>query len=425
MTALNFQLLKWQQSVFKDSTRFKVVAAGRRCGKSRLSAVTLLIEALNCPDGSSVMYVAPTLGQARTIIWDLLHELGRPVIKSSHVNNLEITLINGKKILVRGADNPDSLRGVSLTYLVLDECAFIKQDVWEKILRAALSDRKGRALFISTPSGRNWFYEVFKLGQKETDEEGYDEEWKSWHFTTQDNETIDPKEIEAAKRTLSSFAFKQEYLSSFDNAGADVFKEEWLKYDTEPSYGSYVIAIDLAGFEQVAKNAGASKKKLDESSIAIVKVEDNGDWWVKDIVHGRWDIRETASRILMAIRDHQPVAVGIERGALRNAVQPYLEDLMRKTRVYSHITDLTHGNKKKTDRVIWSLQGRFEHGRVKLNKEKDWSEFLDQYLMFPTAGVHDDLIDSLSYVDQLAIATYGQGFDDDDEWETVDVIAGY
>ena len=169
---------------------------------------------------------------------------------------------------------------------------------------------------------RNWFYDTFKLGQRDEDEEGYDEEWKSWHFTTQDNETIDPKEIEAAKRTLSSFAFKQEYLSSFDNAGADVFKEEWLKYDTEPSYGSYVIAIDLAGFEQVAKNAGASKKKLDESSIAIVKVEDNGDWWVKDIVHGRWDIRETASRILMAIRDHQPVAVGIERGALRNAVQP-------------------------------------------------------------------------------------------------------
>ena len=134
MAELNFQLLKWQQSVFKDTHRFKVVAAGRRCGKSRLSAVTLLIEALNCPEGSAVMYIAPTLGQARTIIWDLLHELGRPVIKSSHINNLEILLVNGRKILVRGADNPDSLRGVSLTYVVLDECAFIKEDVWQKII---------------------------------------------------------------------------------------------------------------------------------------------------------------------------------------------------------------------------------------------------------------------------------------------------
>ena len=419
MTTLDFKLLKWQQEVFKDTHRFKVVAAGRRCGKSRLSAVTLLIEGLNCPDGSSVMYVAPTLGQARTIIWDLLHELGRPIIKSSHVNNLEITLINGRKILVRGADNPDSLRGVSLTYLVLDECAFIKQDVWEKILRAALSDKKGRALFISTPSGRNWFYDTFKLGQ-----EGSDDEWKSWHFTTQDNETIDPKEIEAAKRTLSSFAFKQEYLSSFDTSGADVFKPEWFKTAPEPQYGSYVVAIDLAGFEEVAKNANASKKRLDESAIAIVKVEDNGNWWVEKIIHGRWDIRETAVNILKSIRDYQPNAVGIERGALKNAVLPYLNDLMRKNNIYAHIQDLTHGNRKKTDRVVWSLQGRMEHGRISFNEEEDWDEFRDQLVMFPTAGVHDDLVDALSYVDQLAVTSYQQDYEEDD-YQILDPISGY
>ena len=419
MSELNFQLLNWQQKVFKDPTRFKVVAAGRRCGKSRLSAVTLLIEALNCPDGSAVMYIAPTLGQARTIIWDLLHELGRPVIKSSHVNNLEITLINGKKILVRGADNPDSLRGVSLVYVVLDECAFIKQDVWEKIIRAALSDKKGRALFISTPSGRNWFYDVYKLGQEETDDE-----WKSWHFTTQDNETIDPKEIEAAKRTLSSFAFKQEYLSSFDNAGADVFKEEWFKEAEEPQYGSYVVAIDLAGFEDVAKNAGSAKKRLDESAIAIVKVTDEGNWWVDKIEHGRWDIRETAVNILKTIRDYQPIAVGIERGALKNAVLPYLNDLMRKNNIYAHIQDLTHGNKKKTDRVVWSLQGRMEHGRVSFNEDEDWTEFKDQLIMFPTQGVHDDLVDALSYVDQLAVTSYQQDYEED-EYEIFDPIVGY
>lgn len=419
MSELNFQLLKWQQEVFKDPTRFKVVAAGRRCGKSRLSAVTLLIEALNCPEGSSVMYVAPTLGQARSIIWDLLHDLGRPVIKSSHVNNLEITLINGRKILVRGADNPDSLRGVSLVYLVLDECAFIKQDVWEKILRAALSDKKGRALFISTPSGRNWFYDTFKLGLS-----GEDEEWKSWHKTTADNETIDPKEIEAAKRTLSSFAFKQEYLSSFDTSGADVFKPEWFKTSDEPTYGSYVVAIDLAGFEEVAKNAGASKKRLDESAIAIAKIEDNGNWWIAKIEHGRWDIRETAAKILIAIRDYEPIAVGIERGALKNAVLPYLNDLMRKNNIYAHIQDLTHGNKKKTDRVVWSLQGRMEHGRVSFNEDEDWEEFKDQLIMFPTAGVHDDLVDALSYVDQLAVTSYQQDYEED-EYEILDPISGY
>lgn len=418
MTSLNFQFLPWQQDVFQDKSRFKVIAAGRRCGKSRLAAVTLLIEALNCPEGSAVMYIAPTLGQARTIMWDLLHDLGRPIVKSSHVNNLEITLINGRKILVRGADNPDSLRGVSLTYVVLDECAFIKQDVWEKIIRAALSDKKGRATFISTPSGRNWFYDVFNLGQDEEDNE-----WKSWHFTTKDNPTIDPKEVDQAKKTLSSFAFKQEYEASFDNAGTDLFKEEWFKTGSEPQYGSYVIAIDLAGFESIAAGE-QNKKRLDETAIAIVKVADNGDWWVKEILHGRWDIKETCKRILMLIRDLQPSAVGMERGALKNAALTVLTDMMRKSNIYSHIADLTHGNKKKTDRVVWALQGRLEHGRITFNQEEDWSQFKDQLFMFPTRGVHDDLVDALAYVDQLAMSNYQIDYEED-KWEPIDIISGY
>jgi hypothetical protein len=419
MSDLNFQLLKWQQEVFKAEHRFKVVAAGRRCGKSRLSAVTLLIEALNCPEGSAVMYVAPTMGQARTIIWDLLHDLGRPVIKASHVNNLEITLINGRKIMVRGADNPDSLRGVSLTYLVMDEVAYIKADIWERVLRAALSDKKGRAMFISTPAGRNHFYDWFKLGQS-----GEDEEWKSWHFTTADNETIDPKEIESAKKTLSSFAFRQEYMSSFDTAGTDVFKAEWFKLKKEPKEGDYVVAIDLAGFEEVGKQASASKKRLDETAIAIVKITDDGAWWVKSIEHGRWDIKATAQKILTIIRDYQPRSIGIEKGALKNAVLPYLSDFMRKDNVYAHIVDLTHGNKKKADRVVWSLQGRMEHGRVSFNPDEDWDEFKDQLMLFPTNGVHDDLVDALSYVDQLALTSYNVDYEDDD-YEPLDVLSGY
>ena len=104
-------------------------------------------------------------------------------------------MVNGRKILVRGADNQDSLRGVSLTYLVMDEVAFIKAEIWERVLRAALSDKKGRAMFISTPSGRNHFYEWFQLGQS-----GNDEDWKSWHFTTADNETIPLIEVVTTRR---------------------------------------------------------------------------------------------------------------------------------------------------------------------------------------------------------------------------------
>jgi hypothetical protein len=353
-------------------------------------------------------------------MWDLLMDLGRPIIKSAHINNLEITLVNGRKILVRGADNQDSLRGVSLTYLVMDEVAFIKPEIWERVLRAALSDKKGRAMFISTPSGRNHFYEWFQTGQ-----EGVDEDWKSWHFTTADNETIDPKEIEAAKRTLSSFAFNQEYMSSFNNAGAGLFKEEWIKFGEEPKHGSWYIAVDLAGFEEVAKSAGSSKKRLDQSAIAVVKVTEDGVWYVKKIEAGRWDIQTTAVNILKNIREYEPLAVGIERGALKNAVLPYLSDLMRKNNCYAHIVDLTHGNKRKVDRVVWALQGRLEHGRVILDAEEDFDEFVDQLLMFPTAGVHDDLPDALSYIDQLCITSYFDGDDEQDDWEVLDIVSGY
>ena len=418
MSDLNFSLLPWQQEVFKDQTRFKVVAAGRRCGKSRLAATTLIIEALRCPPGSAVLYVAPTNGQARQIIWDVLMDIGREVIASSHVNQMDITMINGAKIYVRGADRPDTLRGVSLTYAVLDEVADIKPEAWEQVIRASLSDKKGRAIFIGTPKGRNWFYDLFKLGQNDTDPD-----WKSWHFTTKDNPLIDPGEIESAKKTLSSFAFKQEYLASFDNAGSDVFKEEWLRYGEEPDFGSYFIAVDLAGFEEVAKQAANSKKRLDESAIAVVKVTDDGKWFVREIEHGRWDIRETAAKILMKIRDYRPISVGIERGSLKNAVLPYISDLMRKNGIYAHIVDLTHGNRKKADRIIWALQGRFEHGRIVLNQDEDWDSFTDQLLMFPAQGVHDDLPDALSYIDQLAVTSYFQE-EDDDEWQPLDVISG-
>ena len=415
---LSFELLPWQKEVFQDKTRFKVIVAGRRCGKSRLSAVALLVEGLRCPQGSAVMYVAPTQGQARQIIWDVLMELGREVIQSSHVNNMDITLINGAKIYVRGADRPDTLRGVSLTYLVLDEVADIKPDTWEKVLRASLSDKKGSALFIGTPKGRNWFYDMYNLGVSEEDEE-----WKGWHFTTKDNPLIDPKEIEGARKTLSSFSFKQEYEASFDNAGTDLFKEQWIKEGEEPVDGVWYIGIDLAGFTNTNYSA-ARQQKLDKSAIAVVKVTDDGEWWVKKIENGRWDVKECAERILKNIRDFQPIAVGMERGTVRNAVLPYLSDLMRANNTYCHITDLTHGGKQKTERIVWALQGRFEHGKVTLNEDEDWREFSDQLLMFPTNQVKDDLVDALSFIDQLAVTTYFMD-DGEDEYEPTDFISGY
>ncbi len=113
MAELNVSLLPWQEEVFHDTTRFKVVAAGRRTGKSRLAAWLLIINALQTEKGQ-VFYVAPTQGQARDIMWQTLMELGHPVIAGSHINNLQIKLVNGTMISLKGADRPETMRGVSL-----------------------------------------------------------------------------------------------------------------------------------------------------------------------------------------------------------------------------------------------------------------------------------------------------------------------
>jgi len=415
---LNVELLPWQQSVFETDVRFKIVAAGRRTGKSRLAAWLLILNALQTEKGH-VFYVAPTQGQARDIMWNTLLELGNPVISGSHVNNMQIKLINGATISLKGADRPETMRGVSLKFLVLDEYADMKPSVWETVLRPALADQKGHALFIGTPLGRNHFYDLYKYA-----EFGDDPTYQAWHFTSYDNPLLDPEEIDVAKQSMSSYAFRQEFMASFEALGSEIFKENWVAFaNEEPEIGDYYIAVDLAGFADVASNATGKSKKLDNTAISIVKVSEHG-WWVADIVFGRWDIKKTARKIFEAVEHYQPVSVGIEKGALRNAVMPYLTDLMKSGNRFFRVEELTHGNKKKVDRVVWALQGRFEHGKIEL-AEGEWNTtFLDELFQFPNPLVHDDLVDSLSYIDQLAKVSYYVDHEEE-EFEIIDPIAGY
>jgi predicted phage terminase large subunit-like protein len=417
MTDLKVELLPWQQEVFEDSSRFKVIAAGRRTGKSRLAAWKLIIEGLQCKRGH-VFYVAPTQGQARDIMWQTLLEVGHPVIASSHINNLQIKLVNGATIALKGADRPETMRGVSLSFLCMDEYADMKPEVWEQILRPALADQKGDAMFIGTPMGRNHFYDLFQYASLSKDEQ-----WKGWHFTSYDNPLLDEEEINAAKKSMSAFSFRQEFMASFEAAGGELFKEEHIQFsEEEPDGGQYYIAVDLAGFADV-QSATTKTNRLDQTSIAVVKAGTEG-WWVADIIHGRWGVEKTARKIFDAVRDYQPVAVGIEKGALKNAVYPYLNDIMKENQRFFRVEELTHGNKRKIDRIVWALQGRFEHGKITLNKGEWNATFLDELFQFPNKLVHDDLIDSLAYIDQLAQVAYAIDYEEE-EYELTDYYSGY
>ena len=418
---VNLSLLPWQEEVWNSGIRFQVIAAGRRCGKTRYACCRLLFEALSGDPQADYLYVAPTQGQARRVAWKLLLDLGHEAIDSTNINNLEIRLKNGSIITLQGADRPETMRGLSMAFAVIDEYADIKPYVWEEIVSPALADREGSVVFIGTPMGRNHFYELYKQAEL-----GDDPEMKSWHFTSRDNPVVPKREIEKAKLRLSSYAFRQEYEASFEARGSQLFKDSWIEYGSEPDIGDWYIAVDPAGFENVG-NRGSKKKKGsgDETAIAIVKVNDKG-WYVHDIQHGRWDLNETAIKIFEAVRIYKPVMVGIERGIAQQAILTPLSDLQRRSGRFFHIELLSHGNQKKTDRIVWSLQGKFENGWIKLNKG-DWNaKFLDELFQFPDPLTNDDLVDALSYIDQMAEESYvDAALLEQDEWQPLDLVAGY
>jgi len=195
-----------QWEVASCPARFIVLVTGRRFGKTLLGTAICIKRAL---EGQRVWWVAPSYKMAE-VGWRGMKRLARQ-IPGVEVRESERRISFGEGwVQVRSGDDPDSLRGEGLDYVVLDECAYMKSEVWTDALRPALSDRKGGALFISTPSGRNWLWQLYQRGLDRSQTE-----WRSFHFVTADNPFIDRAEIEAARGQLPERVFRQEYLAEF------------------------------------------------------------------------------------------------------------------------------------------------------------------------------------------------------------------
>lgn len=199
-----------QKEIIEDKHRFKVVVCGRRFGKTSFAVNELLYHALSNP-GSVYWYVGPTYRQAKMIAWrmleDILFTLPEDIVLRKSEQELIVTFQNNSRIEIKGADYEDSLRGVGLNGVVLDEYAFMKPRVFNKIIRPALADKQGWGIFIGTPYGYNHFYEIYLQGQKT------DKEWKSWRFPSSANPYLPKEEIEAAKND--------------PNTPPEVFAQEW------------------------------------------------------------------------------------------------------------------------------------------------------------------------------------------------------
>jgi hypothetical protein len=201
-----------QWTVFRSDARFRILVAGRRFGKTYL-ALTELCQAAWKP-GRLVWYVGPTYKQAKRIAWKPLKELTRPYwSRQPNETDLRIELITGGTICLRGADNYDSLRGDGLDFLVLDEYASIARQVWPEVLRPALADKQGRALFIGTPRGYDHFYDLYQKAQSQP-------HWATFQFTTEEGGNVSGDELKSATHELDERTYRQEFQASFENLTA-------------------------------------------------------------------------------------------------------------------------------------------------------------------------------------------------------------
>jgi phage FluMu gp28-like protein len=284
-----------QQKILQAERRFVVVMCGRRFGKSELSQILIIKEALK---GGSVAYVTPTYGLAQVFF----ERLAKVLPFKNNISKLKIYCPNEGSIEFFTGERLDNLRGRKFHLVIIDEAAFISdlEDGWNNSIRPTLTDYEGRAVFLSTPRGKNFFYSLF-MKQGEND-------WQSFKFSTYDNPHINPREIDEARIQLPEVVFNQEYLADPAENSANPFGNAFIKRCIKPISAQPIVCygIDLA-------------KSVDFT--VIVGLDNNGNVAYFDRFQLDWhNTKETIKRLPPAPIIVDSTGVG----------DPILEDLLRE-----------------------------------------------------------------------------------------------
>jgi len=219
------------RSVFEDfhsrKHRWAVIVAHRRCGKTVACINDLIVKALleNKPH-AQYAYIAPFYSQAKSVAWRYLERFAEPVMNKSNQSELWVELINGARIRLFGADNPDALRGNFLDGVVMDEMADMKPSVWGEIIRPLLADRLGWATFIGTPKGHNAFYDIYSEAVKK-------DNWYVKVLRADQTMILPQSELDDAQATMSSNQYEQEFLCSFEAAILGAFYGQEMRRITD------------------------------------------------------------------------------------------------------------------------------------------------------------------------------------------------
>jgi predicted phage terminase large subunit-like protein len=389
------KLHKNQIKVIKDPNRFKVIVAGRRFGKTRLSILYAIKTAIN---GGRVWFIAPTYNMTQDSYREFKHFANQ--IPNTHIREVEkrIEFNGGGFIQCKSGDNPDRLRGAGLDLVILDEVAFMKKDVWE-VIRPTLTDRQGQAIFISTPNGMGtWFHELTMRADSL-------DNWSVFRFTTFDNPYIPKEEIEGAKEELGSLVFSQEYLAEFTEFGS-IFKSQWARfYETEErkEYDEtgnetinqyYILDNEEVQLSECRKYctvdlAASTKTTADFTVIATVAVTPNNNFIILDLLRRRVEAPDIIP-IMKDINDREmPEAFYIEK----TGFQLSMVQIARREGL--PVKEL-RADRDKVSRAL-PLAARMESGKVWFNEQSLWYADLQRELLTFPVGEHDDQVDALAY----------------------------
>ncbi len=376
-----------QKVVASSNSRFIVLSAGRRWGKTKLGVWLCLKYAWQ---GKRAWWIAPSYSMTNEA-WADLRSIG--IEYGVQVKEAERTIITatGGSVQVRSADDPMKLRGAGLDFVVLDECAFMKPQTWSEVIRPALTEKKGSALFISTPKGYNWFEKIYS-------EANQLENWERFTYPTISNPIIDPEELEHAKKEIGSFLYSQEYEAQFIEATGGLFKADWFKFYSVEQFGKKIKyrlskdrTVKLKDCRRVATVdlATSTKQTADYTVITSVAITPNNEMIVLDIDQQRLEAPDIIPLLERKVEQYDLQYIGVEKAGYQLAF------IQMAKRQGLNIREL-RADRDKVSRA-YPLVAKMESGDIYFPKNAMWlGNVQTELLRFPEAE-HDDIVDSLAY----------------------------
>ena len=377
-----------------DENRFVISVCGRRWGKTTLSLVAAIDQALK---GLKVWVIFPVYPQSLESwlnLKSLVRQLPEEYAETREVEK-RIVLANGGSIQIKSANKPETLRGAGgISLIIFDECAYMEKETWETV-RPILSDSLGKALFISTPNGMTWFYELFDNAKRRDD-------WIVFHYPTEQSPRINKDELAQAREELGSLVYAQEFLAEFTEVG-HMFKREWFKYfdviagdDPEYILGDEVVKHSELSIFGTMDTALSIKETADYSVIMSVGVAPSGKLLVLDVFRARLEAPELLPQIEAKISEYNMSWLGVEDSSFGLGI-------IQMARKQGLPIKNLKADKSKTARAVPAAAG-VENGSIWFLKNANWLvEFERELTSFPSSGSHDDMVDALAYAARFGI----------------------